>query len=614
MLASGMKDEGDAAILNMVLHKYVLPNANSQKKFLKKLRLWQFNSSVYGFMPMYYDWNVTDRYVGPDCWLWHPRNWVPQVGRASIDDMEYCYAITYVNRDYLEDLLEGEQEGVDAEAVQDLLDSIDQKSNIPNDKRTSYITRQRQFQPERGRLMLATRYESGEDGHWVVFAPEYGWCDPIRDYPNPHKNGKIPFVIKYSTDLFDNIYGLGDFQRAKPIQFANDGLDNFYFQSVKRNLYPPTIYNPAGVNKMSLTNDPGAFWQETIPNSIREYHTDPVGLSTYQSAKSIMNGALTFQSGSTQTDLTAASTGDPTFSRTSAGVDQQESKESTRDSQDRFELEQALEELLENMMGLFPTINTEAIPLDLFSDDIQELVDAGYGGGITQLVESKKMKVSDGGTTAKITIPASFFKDMTLRFKMSYDSTAQQDKSQKAKALTQFVASITSVQNELVEMKNQGQTLDWKLIAQLTGELTDVPQLGKIFRAMTPQEAQSWQQSQQPAPPATKDIDNTNYKDLPPWAQEQWLKRQGFQQQPGESTITPEQQLKAGELAIKTHEAGHNSIDAVAPPQEPAPAGTEAPDLTSQPLPLAVHGGQPIVDPHFAALHAKLGGMLESAK
>jgi len=592
--ASGEKDEGIAALLEIIRTKWVYPNANAQKKLLQKFRLWQFNSSVYGFMPMFYDWNVTETgYVGPDCWLWHPRNFIPQLGRSSIDDMDYCFTITYVSEDYLEDILEQDDSGDwDKDEVRMLLEQIkdSEKGTDVSNQRHSLITRTRQFQSEKGRILLATCYEAGDDGNWSVFAPEYSDVF-LRVTPNPHKNGRLPFVIKYATDLFDNFYGLGDFQRAKPLQFANDGLDNFYFAGIKRGLYPPTIINPAGVVKSSINHEPGAIWLENVPNSIREYHADPVGMSTYQSAKQIMTGALTYQSGSTKIDMTSSESGDPAASKTDAGVNQQTEQQDTRDTQDRFQLEQAQEELIDRMMGLIPVIGTETIPITLFSTDIEELIDSGYGDSLKSLESSGMMKISKSGQSAKLSIPAGTFKDMELRFHMTYGSTSSQDKAAQLKSVDSFVKDMTSMQNEIVEMKNQGMTIDWKLIAEIKGRLSDVPQLGKIFRPMNPQEAQQWQQSQsqQNAPPPQphpqiKMLESLPYDKAPPDIQRQMEQLAGFT--PSTQGTTVQQNLDAVKAATAAHTAIHNTPEMQAAVAQDLPAPAPLPPMI-QPNPAA---------------------------
>jgi hypothetical protein len=618
MKAAGKKDGGAGAVLDIVYQKHLCPNANAQAPLLEKFRNWQFYSSVYGFMPMYYDWNVTQTgYVGPDCWLWHPRNFIPQIGRASVEDMDYCHAITYVSEEFLEGLLEEpEDAGWDTDEVKILLKVVRDKTHDVSSQRDSLITRERQSQSERGRIMLATRYEAGEDGNWVVFAPEYNGV-MIRMIRNPHKNGHIPFVVKYATPLFDNFYGLGDFQRAKPLQFASDGLDNFYFAGIKRGLYPPTIINPAGVVKSSITQDPGAIWQETTPNSIREYRTDPVGLSTYQAAKTLMNGAMLNQAGTTDTSQTAGNTSDPGFGKTPEAIQNQSQRESTRDNQDRFYLESKIEVLIDRMMGLYGTIGTEDIPVNLFVEDFEEIDAAGWSDELKGMLE-----ISDSGQSARMSIKPGLFKDLETRFQLDPTSTAKADKTTQLNSLENFIKSMSSLQNEMTEIRNQGMTIDWKLVAEIEGELSDVPRMGKVFRQMTPQEQQMYQQQQQAASgvqtPEQKMIDNTNYKDLPEWAQSQWLIRQGYQQPAGSDLMTADQKLKMADTAAKVHNTNTNSPEnqVLNTPPPPAPAPAEpAPPTPDQPqtaAPIVTSGGHTIYDPTLQKAHQTIQDMVHA--
>jgi len=593
MKAAGKKDAGASAVLDIILQKYVYPNANAQAPLLEKFRNWQFYSSVYGYMPMFYDWDVDESsgYIGPQCWLWHPRNFIPQIGYASIDDMEYVTALTFVGKGFIEDLMEQDDDaGYDKDECKVLLDLIEERLRFPDARRDSLVTRERQSQADKGRIMLATRYECGEDGNWVTFAPEYNGV-VIRTIRNPHKNGKIPFVVKYATPLFDNFYGLGDFQRAKPLQFASDGLDAFYFASLKRGLYPPTIINPAGVVKSSITQDPGAIWQETIKDSIREYATNPVGMSTYQNAKTLMNSALMNQAGTTDMASTAMSA-DPASGKSPQGIAQQQQRESARDNQDRFYLESKIEVLVDRMMGLFGTIATEDIPVDLFVDDFKDIEVSGWGDDLKDMIE-----VSDSQQSGHMTIKPAFFKNLSLRFYLDANSTAKADKSAQLTNLEGFVKNLTSMQNVLTQANDQGWMLDVVQIAKLEEDLSDVPEMGKIFRKMTPEEQQTYQQSKAAAnPKPPEQIDTTAFKDLPLWTRPQWLGKQGYQQPQGATMTTPAEEMKAQEIQIKQQQAN-----------KPA-TGEKAPAKSTK-TPVVVHNGHTIADPKIAAAHIKLGEM-----
>lgn len=443
--AAGKSDAGKAAFMEILRQKWIYPNANSQHNFKTKLRLWQLYSSVYGYMPMFYDWNVSNTgYVGPDCWLWSPRNLVPQTGRVSINDMDYVTALTWVSKKYLQDALDDENgEGWDKDALKLLLEGAE--SNSESDSaQDSEISRQRTPQASHKGIQLATRYEAGDDGEWITFAPDHAWLE-VRRLKNPHKNGKIPFIIKYSQPLFDSFYGLGDFQRAKPLQFARDGLTNFYFKGIKMNLIPPLIANTNGVMKHTLDYREGAVMLETIPNSIRRLETSTAGLATYQGAQTNLTGSLLSQFGSQNASIPGAEALNPSQGKTPAAINMYSQKEATRDGQERTFLESAIEELTDAFFGLIAEIGTEDIPVQLFADDIQAIREAGLED-VVGLFDGN-FKPNETLNAGELTIKASALKGAEYRFNITPGSTATQNQEAQLNAVERLIAVIAKYQN-----------------------------------------------------------------------------------------------------------------------------------------------------------------------
>lgn len=490
--ASGKKDYGKGMLLDLFRLKYLYPNANSQWPFLTKLRMWQFYSSVYGFMPMFVDWTVNnDGYVGPDCWLWNPRNFIPQNGKTNIRDMDYCNAFAFVTADYLEDLLdEDEEAGWIKQTVKELI-KVARDNSLWNDvRRDTYIKRIRTFQAIRGQIPLVTRFEAGKDGHWITFCPWFGFRI-LRDIPNPHKTNQLPWFIKPGIPLFDSFYGLGDFQRERPLQFAKDGLTNFYFEGLKMNIYPPTVVNINGIVKSSIDQRPGAIWMENVPNSVRRLETSTAGLSTYTSAITQLQAAMQSQAGVTDTMTSAEDSADPTVGKTPAALNMVNERLNTRDSQEAFYLEQETDAMINYMLQLFINIGTEQIDLNLFSEDIQDIISAGY----SDIVES--MDISSSGNSAKIHLKSKDFKDLEVKYQTHPGSMKQTTNAQKAESLSTWFGVLSKMQNEVAEMRNQGEQPNWKLLFTLYGQAIGVPELNKMWIPVTPEQQQQEQQQQQ---------------------------------------------------------------------------------------------------------------------
>lgn len=487
--AAAKSDTGKAAFMEVIRQKYIYPNANAQRPYFEKLRMWQLYSSVYGYMPMFYDWNVSvNGYVGPDCWLWNPRNLIPQQGRVSISDMDYVTALSDVGESTLETWLDADKEaGWNKDVLKELIALADKETTGLDNQRDTQTERTRVQTDIKKGIRIATRYEAGADGHWVSFAPDHG-CKVLRDIPNPHKNGRIPFVIKYSQPLFDSFYGMGDFQRAKPLQFARDGVRNFYFQGLKMNLLPPMVANANGVLKHTLDYRPGGIIMETIPNSIRRLETSTAGLSTYQAAMSDLTGSLLSLYGTQNASIPGAEALNPSQGKTPGAIDMYAQKEATRDGQERAQLETAIEQLTDGFFSLIANIGTENIPIQLFAEDVKEIVKQGHED-IMDLIS-----LDETGTVGEMIVDPTKLRDSEFRFNINPNSTAAVTKEDELNKVKDAMGTVAKFQNLLKE--DPRVTIEWGKIMQTYQSLVDVPGIDEFITVISEEELQAKQAEQ----------------------------------------------------------------------------------------------------------------------
>lgn len=457
--SAGRADIGKAAFMDILRQKWIYPNANAQRPFLEKLNLWQLYSSVYGYMPMFYDWTTSHTgYVGPDCWLWNPRNLVPQQGKVSIEDSDYVTALTWVSKKRLQDILDNEEEGDgwDRDALAELIAHGDKTSGNDTEQDT-FVQRSRNTAGSKKGICLATRYEAGPDGKWCTFAPDDAFIK-IRELPNPHKNGRIPFVIKYSQPLFDSFYGLGDFQRAKALQFARDGLTNFYFASLKRNLAPGIIVNANGVVKHTLdVTKANPVLMETIKDSIRPMPTNTAGLSTYQAAQSNLTGSLLSLFGTQNASIPGAEALNPSQGKTPAAINDYTAKEATRDGAESRHMETAIEQLVDGFFSMVANIGTEDIPVSLFYEDIKAINKAGLTdvmGLFTtnpftgeQEIGSPNFQPDATMTAGDLVIKPGSLKGIEYRFSITPNSTRKINQEKQLQGLERFIDNMGKFQN-----------------------------------------------------------------------------------------------------------------------------------------------------------------------
>lgn len=487
MLAFGKKDYGKALFMDILRTKWIYPNANAQRPFKTKMYMWQYGSSQYGYMPMYYDLNLSPSgYFGPDCWLWNPRNFIPQSGFVTISEMDYVHAIAYKSPAWFDELLEEDESGGwKKDKIEALKEQIKGAIKEPDEKRDTLLGRNVSHQSTR-QVQVATRYESGKDGRWVTFLPDFGMT-VIRSIKNPHKNGRIPFVIKPCIPTFDSFYGIGDFQRSMPMQFANDGLDNFYFQGIKINLFPPTIVNAQGVVRHTIRpGEAGTVWEEIIPNSIRRYEGSTAGLSTYQAAKGMAKGAIQSIAGTTDTRPNAENSMDPGMGKTPQALSMIGEREDTRDGQDRDLLEESMKELMDGMMSLILIIPNK-IPVDLFAKEIEEIIEDGHTDlsdifRVTTATKLLKWRLSNSGNQIRLTIDPVKLRGLEYRFELEPGSTAKKTKEAQLKAVLDFLDFVGKMPNALQEYREAtGKMPDYDYIFTQYGHLADIKNMDKMF-------------------------------------------------------------------------------------------------------------------------------------
>jgi hypothetical protein len=486
----GRADVGKAAFMDILRQKWVFPNANAQHPFLEKINMWELYKDVYGYMAMFYDWNVSATgYVGPDCWLWNPRNLIPQQGRTSIADMDYVTALTWVSKKFLEGM-KGKP-GVDDEALDILIELADNEKSDADIQKDTEVARTRGG--VRKGICLATRYEAGEDGHWCTFAPDHG-CVKVRDIPNPHKNGRIPFVINYSQPLFDSFYGLGEFQRQKPLQFARDGLTNFYFTGIKNQLIPPLVANANGVLKHTLDYRAGGVILETLPNSVRTLEVGTTGLNTYQAAMSSLTGQMLATSGSQNASLPGAESLNPSQGKTPAAIDLYSDKEASRDGAHLRHLEAALEQLVDGFNSLIVNVGTEEIPVQLFAEDIEEIKNAG----LEDVMQMFNVTPDATGTAVDIKFKPETLQGVEYRFNIEANSTLKQNKEKSLAGVERLLGVIGKFQNLFKD--DPRIEVDFPKILKAYEQFSDIKGAAdfvKVNQGPSPQEQAMMQENEQ---------------------------------------------------------------------------------------------------------------------
>lgn len=431
------KDEKSAVLMNLVLNKYILPNANSQMDSLTKLRMSGVYASVYGACPILYDYRVDDEYIGPDFWIIQPRNFYPQPGKNSIRDCDWVMVSTIVSVSYLQSISKKDSKKTSWKVanVKELTEAA-KNGSVPqrdiDSARKSSVENIRTYgrpfadKGPSGRVELVTKYEKGKSGKWITFAPDFKECGILRSIPNPHKNGRIPVVMRQCFPLVDSIWGLGDFERGITLQKAKDSLINLYLDGVKLAIFPPLKIDATNVTMSTIRQEAGARWLMSDMNAVAT-HDSKGGdaLNNFQGTFGFLSTSLANQFGSTDTTVPQKISSNPAFGKTPQAIEQQQDRESARDNWDRFQLEKTVEDLLEGMINLLAENQEKPINFHIFDSDVEQIVDQ-FGEDDDNGEKSAPDFVNVMGKSAKVTVAKSLIKG-NYRFIVDASSTMREE-------------------------------------------------------------------------------------------------------------------------------------------------------------------------------------------
>lgn len=369
--AISKNDSGAEKLMNLILDKYILPNANAQFDLLTKLRMMDIYSNLYGNFFALVDWDVKDNgYTGPDMWLLNIRDVFPQVGAVSLEDSDYVIVRSWQPLSYFEGLKK--QDGY--KNITQIINKLKKKSN-PKKDTDSKSTREGEYPSAEGTegmgfYEVLTMYERDK---WTDYCVDADL--EFREIKNPHENGELPVICKYSIPLLDDFMGMGDAERGESMQGVINSIWNLYLDSVKMSIFPPTLINKDNIAAMSsLKWAASAKWlvRGNISNAVQPVQLTPQGTSTFNNTYQVANASVLNMFGTTDTAVTAQT--DIGFGKTPEALKMQGARENTRDNADRFYMEQFVKEMVNRMVNLMAKKADSSVAIRMFEDEIEEMI------------------------------------------------------------------------------------------------------------------------------------------------------------------------------------------------------------------------------------------------
>jgi hypothetical protein len=366
-------DVGDTKLKNLILEKYVLPNANAQFDFLTKLRMVDMYSNIYGSFDALVDWDVKQNgYVGPDMWMLPMRDVFYPVGAISPEDSDYIIVRTWQPLSYFEGLKKKDGFTNIPQIISKLKDLSGSKQNRPTNEKSKRDENQypnTATAKGKGYFEVLTQYERDR---WVDYCLDADL--EFRDIKNPQDNGELPIVRKYSMPLIDDIAGMGDMERGESMQKTINAVWNLYLDGVKMSIFPPVMLNKDNIAAMSSIKWGAAEkWlvRNQIDNAAKTIQLSPQGIQTFNNTQQVANASILNLFGTTDTTVTTQT--DSGYGKTPQALQMQQARENTRDLADRFYMERFLTSVMKKMVNLVSKKQSSGITIRMFKEEIDEI-------------------------------------------------------------------------------------------------------------------------------------------------------------------------------------------------------------------------------------------------
>lgn len=444
-------DIGGAELLNLILEKYVVPNATAQYDLLTKMRMVDMYSGLYGNFFAFVDWDVkANGYAGPDMWLLNMRDVFPQVGATSLNSSDYIIVRSWKSIEFFKDLAKRKPEGYKnlskiVEALEKTAGNSTNKTQDEKDVREDKEFPSQSTGKSGGYYSILSMYERDR---WVDYVPQAKLV--MRDQKNPQDNGLLPVVGKYSMPLLSDFFGFGDFERGMSLAKTGNSLWNLYMDAVKVSIFPPVLINKDSIaDASSIKYGASAKWlvRNNIQNAARTLALAPQGVSTFNSAFSIVNASLLNIFGTTDTAVNEKT--DPGFGKTPQALKMHERRENARDNIDRHYMEVFQNEVFSRFANLIVKNQKSTTTLRMFRKEIESM-SMSYPE-IADMYDPQ---------TGVLKIKSKDFNSTMYDYETVSGSTYQIDRETTQKSLESLLNLVTT-QPQLVEMlKANGKEID----------------------------------------------------------------------------------------------------------------------------------------------------------
>lgn len=366
-------------LANIYWENKILPNANSQAPFDRKMKDVIRKAAIYGSQPVISLLLDHNDETTADVLVPYAQDVRLEPGKVSELDSDIIFWDVYYSRKQVKDLIETakketeqDTDGYNKWYVKELQAIYDGKFDDEERDANEDYDGKRTKSVKKGGVKFCVAFQRG------VKAPFYMYHaasdKTVREWENPDPTGDIPVKYLYCYQDFNNPYGIGIVRLAGGTQNVLDIMRQYDVLATQLGVRPPKIIsgNEDDIDWDSLVYETDANWYVGREGSINKFEMANGVYNQLPTRTGMYKTSLNQLIPTGDTSISAES-GDPNYSKTPAGVKFQAANLSIDDEDFTDNFHTFLEGVIKNMVNL-TFANMQGTDLMKLNDEEREML------------------------------------------------------------------------------------------------------------------------------------------------------------------------------------------------------------------------------------------------
>lgn len=368
----------------------IIPHANCQADMLQKSWRAGSNSLTYGSQPGYVFYEVKEGYNGADLKLPYISHVYLQKGKFTDRECDYIFMESWYQESDIDYLIQREKDtkkenpDYKGEWKLDELERVKKNKAEKTEEQQTPNERENTERVSDDGIRIIHAFQKGVGNKFYSFVPEMTDGGErvaiVRERVNPDPRGVIPIHYLYCNVDFSNPLGRGIAELSGGMQNLLDShTQSFqYMNALQMN---PPLKKRGEIPRGAIKYVPNAIWDMgTNPqNDVDAVKIDTTALSNFPNTYGLIKSQI-LNLNSTQDTSISAEVGNPGFSKTPAGIKNNEARLGVSDNYLRKQYESWYKEIAETMLNLTFAEQEGIVEEELderTANDLRELIPEG---------------------------------------------------------------------------------------------------------------------------------------------------------------------------------------------------------------------------------------------